>query len=53
MPDQRQYLEMVRSSADALLVLINDILDFSKIEAGKMTMERIDFRLVQRCCAIP
>ncbi len=43
--DQRQYLEMVRSSADALLVLINDILDFSKIEAGKMAMERIDFRL--------
>jgi PAS domain S-box-containing protein len=43
--NQRQYLEMVRSSADALLVLINDILDFSKIEAGKMTMERIDFRL--------
>jgi PAS domain S-box-containing protein len=43
--DQRQYLEMVRSSADALLVLINDILDFSKIEAGKMAMEQIDFRL--------
>ena len=43
--DQRQYLEMVRSSADALLVLINDILDFSKIEAGKMALERIDFRL--------
>ena len=43
--DQRQYLEMVRSSADALLVLINDILDFSKIEAGKMVMEHIDFRL--------
>ena len=44
-PDQRQYLEMVRSSADALLVLINDILDFSKIEAGKMALECIDFRL--------
>lgn len=43
--DQRQYLEMVRSSADALLVLINDILDFSKIEAGKMTIEQIEFRL--------
>ena len=43
--DQRQYLEMVRSSADALLVLINDILDFSKIEAGKMAVEHIDFRL--------
>jgi signal transduction histidine kinase/CheY-like chemotaxis protein len=43
--DQRQYLEMVRSSADALLVLINDILDFSKIEAGKMSVEHIEFRL--------
>jgi PAS domain S-box-containing protein len=43
--DQRQYLDMVRSSADALLVLINDILDFSKIEAGKMAIEHIDFRL--------
>ena len=43
--DQRQYLDMVRSSADALLVLINDILDFSKIEAGKMVVEHIDYRL--------
>ncbi len=43
--EQRQYLEMVRSSADALLVLINDILDFSKIEAGKMTVEQIRFSL--------
>ncbi|QRM19292.1 response regulator [Dechloromonas sp. TW-R-39-2] len=43
--EQRQYLEMVRSSADALLVLINDILDFSKIEAGKMTVEQIRFPL--------
>jgi PAS domain S-box-containing protein len=43
--DQRQYLEMVRSSADSLLVLINDILDFSKIEAGKMNIEQIEFRL--------
>ncbi len=43
--DQRQYLEMVRSSADSLLVLINDILDFSKIEAGKMSIEQIEFRL--------
>ncbi|MBI3229803.1 MAG: PAS domain S-box protein [Burkholderiales bacterium] len=40
---QREYLEIVRSSADALLQIINDILDFSKIEAGKMTIESIGF----------
>ena len=44
-PEQRDYLSMVRSSADALLVIINDILDFSKIEAGKMTLEQVEFEL--------
>jgi two-component system, sensor histidine kinase and response regulator len=41
--EQREYLEMVRSSAESLLTLINDILDFSKIEAGKLDLEAIDF----------
>jgi PAS domain S-box-containing protein len=36
---QRQYLENVHASGDALLTLINDILDFSKIEAGKLELE--------------
>jgi PAS domain S-box-containing protein len=44
-PVQREYLEMVRASADFLLVLLNDILDFSKIEAGKLDMESIEFDL--------
>jgi CheY-like chemotaxis protein/anti-sigma regulatory factor (Ser/Thr protein kinase) len=43
--EQREFLGMVKSSADALLSLLNDILDFSKIEAGKLDFESIDFRL--------
>jgi two-component system sensor histidine kinase/response regulator len=43
--EQREYLDMVRASARALLGLINDILDFSKIEAGKLELEAITFSL--------
>ena len=43
--EQREYLQIVKSSADALLTVINDILDFSKIEAGKMQFEMIGFEL--------
>jgi PAS domain S-box-containing protein len=43
--DQKEYLLLVKTSADALLAIINDILDFSKIESGKMTLEEIEFRL--------
>jgi signal transduction histidine kinase/ligand-binding sensor domain-containing protein/DNA-binding response OmpR family regulator len=44
-PDQRECLQIVKSSADALLMVINDILDFSKIEARKLNLETIDFDL--------
>jgi PAS domain S-box-containing protein len=43
--EQREYLETVRSSADALLEIVNDILDFSKIEARKLDIDAIDFDL--------
>jgi CheY-like chemotaxis protein len=46
--EQREYLEIVKNSADALLTVINDILDFSKIEVGKLELEAIDFSL-RRC----
>ena len=42
---QREYLEVVNSSADALLTLINDILDLSKLGAGRLTLESIPFDL--------
>src|ERR1700733_15364103 len=46
-PEQREYLGLVKSSANSLLTLINDILDFSKIEAGKLDIEMIDFSFEQ------
>ena len=45
--EQREYLGIVKSSADALLRVINDILDFSKIEAGKLQIESIPFNLTR------
>jgi PAS domain S-box-containing protein len=43
--EQQEYLQIVKLSADSLLVVINDILDFSKIEAGKIELEKVDFNL--------
>ena len=44
-PEQRDYVETVRSSGNSLLSVINDILDFSKIEGGKMELENQPFNL--------
>jgi len=43
--EQRGYLNVVKSSAEALLNVINDVLDFSKIEAGKLDLDNVDFDL--------
>ena len=46
-PQQCEFAETIRDSAEALLTIINDILDFSKIEAGKLLFETLDFDLVE------
>src|SRR5437763_1211659 len=43
--EQKELLQMCRSSADSLLVVLNDILDFSKIEAGKLHFEEKQFQI--------
>ena len=43
--EQREYAEIVKTSADALLSVINDILDLSKVEAGRLDIETTDFDL--------
>ncbi|WP_353570546.1 response regulator [Candidatus Albibeggiatoa sp. nov. BB20] len=43
--EQRDFVETVRTSSDALLALINDILDFSKIDAGKLELEQHPFSI--------
>lgn len=44
-PQQKEYVQGVRNSVDALLTIVNDILDFSKIEAGRIDMEQTDIDL--------
>jgi two-component system sensor histidine kinase/response regulator len=45
--EQREFLSMVKSSADALLVILNDILDYSKIEADKVVLDPVPFNLCE------
>jgi len=44
-PDQREYLELVKSSGEALLSLVSDVLDYSKYEAGKLGLDKVEFSL--------
>jgi signal transduction histidine kinase/CheY-like chemotaxis protein len=44
--EQREHIETIRQSGDALLTLVNEILDFSKMEAGKIELESKPFALV-------
>jgi signal transduction histidine kinase/ActR/RegA family two-component response regulator len=50
-PEQREYLEIAKSSADSLLNVINDVLDFSKIESGQITFELRDIDLRETIAA--
>jgi signal transduction histidine kinase/CheY-like chemotaxis protein len=43
--EQYEYLEIINTSANNLLVIINDILDFSKIEAGRLNIDRLNFNV--------
>lgn len=43
--DQKEYADIIRNSADALVSIINDILDFTKMESGKMELEEHPFEL--------
>ena len=46
-PEQRECLDIVKKSADALLSVINDILDLGKIEAGKFELDPAPFELAE------
>jgi signal transduction histidine kinase/CheY-like chemotaxis protein/HPt (histidine-containing phosphotransfer) domain-containing protein len=43
--EQRDYVDTIRSSGDALLKIINDILDFSKVESGQLVLDEQPFEL--------
>jgi signal transduction histidine kinase/DNA-binding response OmpR family regulator len=44
-PQQREYVDIARSSSDALMTVVNDVLDIAKIEAGRLELEHRDFDL--------
>jgi PAS domain S-box-containing protein len=44
-PEQRDFVETIRSSGDGLLTIINEILDFSRVDSGTLQIEKIEFDL--------
>ena len=49
---QKEYLQAIKISGDALIVLINDILDLAKVDAGKMTFEQTPFKMALSIAAM-
>jgi PAS domain S-box-containing protein len=49
---QKEYLQAIKLSGDALIVLINDILDLAKVDAGKMIFEQAPFKMAQSIAAM-
>lgn len=49
---QKEYLQAIKISGDALIVLINDILDLAKVDAGKMTFEQTPFKMASSISAM-
>jgi len=46
-PEQKEFVQIMRSAGKTLIDLINDILDLSKIEAGRLELESVDFSVVE------
>jgi len=51
-PQQQKFVELLASSAEALLALVNDILDFSKIEAGHLELQESDYDPAALVCRV-
>jgi signal transduction histidine kinase len=49
---QTEYINAIKDSGDALIILINDILDIAKVDAGKMTFDHTPFKLFKSVSAI-
>jgi PAS domain S-box-containing protein len=49
---QKEYLQAIKLSGDALIVLINDILDLAKVDAGKMKFEQVPFKMARSISAM-